>query len=212
MKPRVDNYQLQLQQAKKHFLSYDQQEIIDRCRLKYDDAYFYVSFLSRPYRICRGSGDMERMAQEKWVDGNSFAEVMTILDWLCDRRRDRFPANRWVNIVSQGHYFHRNLQEDGEDPDANLFDAHRSAFAAACESLGGRKQTGADVGYAIELIDGLRIFVRLWHADEEFPAQLNCLWDENVLRYIRYETTWYAYGFLMKILREKVQSITNGAG
>lgn len=202
---RIDNYQLQMQQAKKHFLSYDQQEIIDRCRLTYDSDYFYVCFLSSPYRICRKSGDMQRQERGNWVDGNSFAEVMTILDWLCDSKKDRFPANRWINIVSQGHYFHRNLQENEEDPDANLFDAHRSAFAAACESLGGEKQAGADIGYAIELVDGLKIFVRLWHADDEFPAKLSCLWDENVLRYIRYETTWYAQGLLIRLLREKVQ-------
>ncbi len=204
MQARVDNYQIQMQQAKKHFLSYDQQELIDRCRLKYDEVYFYTTFLSLPYRIGRKTGDMERYEQGKWTDANSFGEVMTILDWLCDSRSDRFPANRWVNIVTQGHYFHRSLQEEGEDPDALLFDAYSEAFAAACESLGGEKLPGADVGYAIELIDGLKIFVRLWHADEEFPAKLSCLWDENVLRYIRYETTWYALGLLMKILREKV--------
>ena len=130
---------------------------------------------------------------------------MTILDWLCDSSYDRFPANRWVNIVSQGHYFHRNLQEDGEDPDAVLFDANPEAFAAACERLGGETLPGADIGYAVELIDGLRIFIRLWHGDEEFSPRLSCLWDENVLRYIRYETTWYAQGLLLKRLREMVK-------
>lgn len=205
MKPKVDNYQLQMQQAKKHFRSYDQQEIIDRCRLTYDDAYFYIAFMSFPYRICRRCGDMERLEQGKWVDANSFAEVMTILDWLCDSKSNRFPANRWANIVSQGHYFHRNLQEDEEDPDAVLFDANPEAFAAACEWLGGEKQTGGDICYAIELVDGLKILVRLWRGDEEFPPKLNCLWDENVQRYIRYETTWYALGLLLKRLREKVK-------
>ena len=199
-----DNYQLQLAQAKKHFLTYDQQELIDRCRLRFDEDYFYVRFLGDEYRICRRSGDMQRHCGH-WVDGNSFGEVMTILDWLCDSSPNRFPANRWVNIVSQGHYFHRNLQEDGEDPDAVLFAANPKAFAAVCEAMGGERLPGADVGYAIEVIDGLRIFVRLWLADEEFPAKLNCLWDENVLRYIRYETTWYAQGLLLRRLREMVK-------
>ena len=201
---RVDNYQIQLTQAKKHFLTYDQQELIERCRLRFDEEYFYVRFLSQEYRISRKSGDMQRCCGGTWVDGNSFGEVMTILDWLCDSSRERFPTNRWVNIVSQGHFFHRNLQEDGEDPDAVLFDANPDAFAAACEALGGERLPGADVGYAIELIDGLRIFVRLWRGDEEFSPKLNFLWDENVLRYIRYETTWYALGVLMKRLRELV--------
>ena len=66
-------------------------------------------------------------------------------------------------------------------------------------------EPGADVGYAIELIDGLRIFVRLWHGDEEFLPKLDCLWDENVLRYIRYETTWFALGLLIERIRAEMK-------
>ena len=59
-----------------------------------------------------------------------------------------------------------------------------------------------DIAYAIELLDGLRIGVQLWFGDEEFPANLRLLWDENALRYIRYETTWFAAGVLRARLRE----------
>lgn len=200
MIPR-DNYQLQAAQAKKHFLTYDQQELIRRCRLRFDEDYFYIRFLSHPYRICRKTGDMERRGGDAWTDANSFGEVMTILDWLCDSRSDRYITGRWVNIVSQGPAFHRQLQQE-RDPDAERFSGSPEAFCAACQSLGGEKQPGADIAYAIELVDGLRILVQLWHADEDFPAKLQLMWDENVTRYIRYETTWYAAGFLLGRIRE----------
>lgn len=125
-----------------------------------------------------------------------------MLDWLCDSRRDRYITGRWINIVPHGHYFHRGLQEDVGDPNAELFDKDPAGFAAACRALGGKPLPGADIGYAIELIDGLRIFVQLWHGDEEFLPRLRCLWDENTTRYIRYETTWYAVGLLMERIRE----------
>lgn len=198
-----DNYQLQAAQAKKHFLTYDQQELISRCRLRADEDYFYITFLSEPYRICRRTGDMQRQHAGTWTDGNSFGEVMTILDWLCDSRPDRYITGRWVNIVSQGSAFHRNLQET-KDPNAELFDKNPAAFRAACEALGGVAVPGADMAYKIELVDGLCVLVQLWHADEEFPANLRCLWDENVTRYIRYETTWYAVGLLMQRIRENM--------
>jgi len=185
-------------------LTYDQQELIERCRLHFDDNYFYITMLADTYRIDRKTGDMERQYRSAWVDGNSFGEVMTILDWLCDSKPDRFITGRWINIVTHGHYFHRDLQEETDDPDAVLFDKNSEAFAAACEALGGEKLPGADVGYAIELVDGLRIFVQLWHSDEEFSPRLRCLWDENTTRYIRYETTWYAVGLLMKRIKENM--------
>ena len=196
-----DNYQIQAAQAKAHFLTYDQQELIKRCGIKFDEQYLYIRFLGDKYRICRVSGDMERLHKERWIDGNSFPEVMTILDWLCDSKIDRYITGRWVNIVNQGPSFHRNLQEDGEDPDARWFSEHPEAFCRVCERLQGQNVPGGDISYAIELIDGLQILVQLWHGDEEFPPRLRFLWDENATKYIRYETTWYALGLLMKRLR-----------
>ena len=205
MTEKRDNYQTQLMQAKKRFLTYDQQELINRCAVGFDEDYFYTCLLSEEYRICRKTGDMERFCRGNWVDGNSFHEVMTILDWLCDSSPDRYITGRWINIVTQGHSFHRQLQEDGTDPNAVLFDRNPEGFAAACIALKGEKLAGGDIGYAIELIDGLRIFLQLWHGDEEFPPKLCVFWDENATRYIRYETTWYAVGLLMKRLRENMK-------
>ena len=201
-KVRPDNYKIQAAQAKKLFLTYDQQELIHRCRLRYDEAYFYITFLSDPYRICRRTGDMERLVAGDWIDGNAFGEVMTILDWLCDSKENRYITGRWVNLVSMGSAFHRELQEGEEDPNAMLFDQNPAAFCAACEALGGERTQFADISYAIELLDGLKILVQLWHGDEEFAPNLRLLWDENALRYLRYETTWYAAGLLLKRIKE----------
>ena len=202
---RRDNYLLQAQQAKKRFVTYDQQEMICRCGLSYDREYLYTTFLSDAYRIRRDSGDLQREHRGSWVEANSFAEVMTLLDWLCDSRPDRYLTGRFVNIVTQGHNFHRNLQESERDPDAEYFCADPQAFCAACTALGGEAVGGADVAYTIEVLDGVRILLKLWFADEEFPAKLVCLWEENVLRYLRYETTWYAVGLLLARIKEKMK-------
>lgn len=199
---RQDNYAIQAEQAKKLFLTYDQQELIQRCRLRYDETYLYTTFLSEVYRICRKTGNMERHHENRWIDGNSFGEVMIILDWLCDSRSDRYITGRWVNLITQAHSFHTQLQEDPKDPYASLFDRRPEDFAKACVALGGEKMPGGDVSYAIEIIDGLRILVQLWHGDEEFAPRLRCFWDENTTRYIRYETTWYAQSLLLAKLQE----------
>lgn len=205
MKRHVDNYQIQSEQAKKLFLTYDQQELIRRCRLRFDRDYFYTTMLADTYRINRRTGDMERQKNGSWVSGNSFGEVLTMLDWLCDSKQDRYITGRWINVISHGHYFHGNLQEDICSEEALLFDKNPDIFAKACEAMGGEKMPGADMGYAIELIDGLRIFVQLWHGDEEFLPRLRCLWDENTNKYLRYETTWYAVPLLMERIKEQMQ-------
>lgn len=203
----MNNYEIQVMQAKKHFLTYDQQELIERCALKHDDSYFFIEFLSEPYRIHRTSGDMQRFCDGRWIDGNTFGEVMTILDWLCDSRADRYIAGRWINVISHGNYFHGSLQETDSSGYARLFDKDPAGFKRACEALKGEAMQGADIGYTVELVDGLRIFVQLWHGDDEFPPRLRCLWDENTTSYIRYETTWFAVGLFMERLKEKMKEL-----
>lgn len=197
-----DNYQIQAAQAKALFLTYDQEKLIEKCRLQHDERYLYVRFLGSDYRICRKSGDMQRWSLGAWVDANSFGEVMTLLDWLCDCREDRYITGRWVNIVSQGPAFHGSLQQDSGGNYARLFNQRPEAFRAACVAMGGEEMSGADISYAIPFLDGLRVWVRFWHGDEEFLPRLHMLWDENTTRYIRYETTWYATGLLLKRLEE----------
>ena len=43
MTEKRDNYQIQLMQAKKRFLTYDQQELINRCAVGFDEDYFYIN-------------------------------------------------------------------------------------------------------------------------------------------------------------------------
>ena len=87
---RKDNYLIQANQAKQHFLTYDQQRLIEKLNLSHDDNYLYTTMLSEHYRIHRKTGDICRETGTGWVDANSYEEVMTLLDLVCDSRKDRF--------------------------------------------------------------------------------------------------------------------------
>ena len=202
---RPDNYAIQAQQAKNRFLTYDQQKLIRKLHLKWDETYIYLPVLAQLHRIHRGSGDMERQMAEGWADANSFGEVMTILDLLCDCREDRSISGNWKNMGSFGLLFHTGLLEAKRDPWAERFERDPEGFRQACLALGGVPFPQGDAAYAIELFDGLRVVVQLWFGDEEFPAGLRFLWDENALQYIKYETMWFARGLLLERIKEKME-------
>lgn len=201
---RKDNYAIHAQQAKQRFLTYDQEALIRKLRLKQDDSYLYMTFLSCPYRIHRGTANVERFAGEVWQDGNSYEEVMTLLDLVCDSREDRFLSLRWKNMRDFGLMFHRSLLED-RDPWAQRFQDDPEGFRNACLALGGKALPNGDIAYAIELFDGLCIALQLWFGDEEFPPNLRILWDENALMYLKYETMYFARGLLLKRIREEME-------
>ena len=194
---RVDNYQIQTQQAKKRFLSYDQQKLIEKLKLKYDAEFLYVKMLCKLYRLNRTSGDLESWDGTDWQDSNTFGEVLTLLDLVCDSREGRYLSCRWKNMQSFGLMFHQNLLEKDRDPWADRFQQDPEGLRKACLALGGQPLPQGDVAYAIELFDGLPIALQFWEGDEEFPPRLRFLWDENALMYIKYETMYYAVNLLM---------------
>lgn len=197
---RTDNYARQAMQAKQGFLRYDQQKIIDKLGLAFDDAFLYPVLLGQTYRVSRTTADMERRVGTAWVDANTHEEVMTLLDLLCDSREDRRLSGKWKNMASFGLMFHQNLLENARDPWAEKFQNHPEAFRRACLTLGGRELPTGDIAYAIEVFDGLEIAVQLWFGDEEFPPNLRWLWDENATMYLKYETMFYARSLLLRLL------------
>lgn len=202
---RQNNYLVQASQAKERFLTYDQEKLIRKLGLQWDETYLYTTMLGQCYRLSRTTGDLQRWDGNAWVDANSFEEVMTLLDLVCDSREDRYISGRWKNMSSFGLMFHQNLLEGKKDPWADKFEANAEAFRNACIAMGGIPFSNGDVAYAIELFDGLRIVVQLWFGDEEFPASLRLLWDENALQYIRYETMYFAKGLLLNTIEAKMR-------
>ena len=201
---RTNNYLIHARQAKERFTTYDQEALIAKLHLHHDGDYLYTTMLSEHYRIHRKTGDICRETGTGWVDANSYEEVMTLLDLVCDSREDRFLTGRWKNMTDFGLMFHRNLLEGKADPWANLFESDPEGFRKACLALGGKPMDWGDISYTIELFDGLSVLIQLWFGDEEFPAGLRLLWDENALMYIKYETMYFAKGLLLQKLKERM--------
>ena len=199
----ADNYKIQFQNAQKFFLTYDQEKLIRKFRLKADEDYLYTTMYGSPYRLCRHTGNLEKF-QEKWVDANTFGEVMTLLDILCDSREDRFLTGKWMSTQMFGKYFHSGLLEPTFDELADVFDKNPGALEKACKALGGHPIQGGDEAWAVEVMDGLEIGIFFWHADDEFPAQIRFFWDENATMYIKYETMHYTLGLLRQLLRKNL--------
>ena len=58
---RTDNYAIQAAQAKLRFLTYDQQKLIAKYALNFDDTWLYTTMLCQTYRISRTTGDLEKL-------------------------------------------------------------------------------------------------------------------------------------------------------
>ncbi len=189
----MDNYVLSRDRAQQYFLQFDQQALVRQWGLACDAQFLYVTFLGRPYRICRDTGRVLRAAEEA-----GFSEVLSIFDLLC-HRGTKVLSGSWAPVNSlRGMERHAGVGVDFHKELAAVFDADPAAFRAACEALGGQPVDLGDIGYRFEVFGDFSVILKFYRADEDFPASVTLLWDANTLEFIFYETTFYIAGFLLR--------------
>lgn len=201
MEQKIDNYQIQAQRARQRFLTYDQQQIIAKSPLTFDDDYLYLPVLDRTCMIRRQTGELFWQECGVCTPSQDPSDAMTIFDYLCDSRRDRCLSGEFIAMANFGHQFHSGLLESGA-PSAleRRADQDLPGFCRVCQALGGEPVTGGDAGFRLRFFPDLPVVLRFWASDEEFPAQLRFYWDKNTLFYLRYETMYYALGILQSRL------------
>ena len=197
----MDNYQLSRDRAQDYFLTFDQDAIIRQWKLRHDEAWLYPEFLGQPYAVCRKTGAIFRR------DGSQagFEEVLSIFDLLCHEGRDKFPTGRFAPVNSlPGRPRAIGVGTDFHTKTAAVFDRNPDAFRAACMALGGRAVDMGDMGFRFPVFQGLDVILKFYHADEDFPASLTLLWDDNTLQYLYYETVFYIAGFLLGSIQKNM--------
>lgn len=202
---RTDNYQLQVEQTQRYFLTYDQEKLIRKLKLEADAGYLYARMLGKRYRINRQTACVQRQEGEAWQDANTHAEVMTLLDLVGDSREDRWLSMQWKNMQDFGLMFHQDLLER-EDPFAMAIQNDKEGFRAVCDGMDAGKLPGGDISAAIELFDGLCIGILFWEGDEEFEPRVRFLWDANAPMYLKYETMHFAVGLLKKRILDAMKT------
>ena len=60
------------------------------------------------------------------------------------------------------------------------------------------------------MVPFLPVVLQFWDADEEFDAVLKLMWDEHILDYMHYETTYFAAVHLLERVVEEIKREQEG--
>ena len=214
-KERRNNYEYAKEKIRPEFLKYDQEAMIRRFSLKYDREFLYLPFIGTEYRVNRQSGEVERLipttsgkTEMLQPEPGDYMEALSIYDILCYAKPDAALSGRWCLVNSlPGVGQNNGLGDNAVTEDARYFDGNPAAYQAACRELGGKEIPCGDIGYEIPVYPFYPVRLRFYLSDEEFPAQLSVLFDENTLRYMHYETTYYVVSCLMRAIRSRMQKL-----
>ncbi len=200
----MDNYAVAAQRACRYFLGFDQDDIIRRWKLAADEAYLYVSFLGKDYRICRTTGSIT--AFDTGAEA-AFSQVLSIFDLLCHESDCKYLSGSYAPVNSlEGSPKTGGVGTDFYGKTAAYFDKNPKAFARACEKLKGQRVAMGDIGYAFPVFKDLQVILKFYHSDGEFPPALTLLWDSNFLQFVYYETVFYIAGFLLESIAREMQA------
>lgn len=201
----MNNYEVSRDRAQQYFLGFDQDAIIRDWNLAFDADWLYVDFLGQPYRICRKDGCIFRCADSSQA---GFNEVLSIYDLLCHEGSEKFTSGTFAPVNSLKHRPRAlGVGTSFHTETAARFDKDPENFQKACEALGGHPVSAGDIGFRFPVFGPLDVIVKFYRADEDFPASLTLLWDDETLRFLYYETVFYIAGFLLSQIEEQMQNV-----
>ena len=62
-----------------------------------------------------------------------------------------------------------------------------------------------DAAYRFTVFEQLTLILKFYRADEDFPASLVILWENETLSYLLYETVFYVQGYLLSRIVKKME-------
>ncbi len=192
----MDNYAVAQKAAERRFCTYDMAKIVEKPGVFLENGNICTAFLGDPVRVDTATGKVTVAGK-----ATDFCQALTIFDWLCDRKetaRAAFtfcPVSSLPGVLVSGSGLVMKLSAL-----AAKIDKDPQKFRELCEAMGGVQTGAGDMGFRLPVFPDLAMEVKFYFSDEEFPASLTFLWDQNILDFIRYETVYYLAGCLVKKL------------
>lgn len=204
----ISNYEIMRNQMRREFVKYDQDRMISKFSLRNDESYIYIVFLFREYRIDRITGVVE------WSeDGFStsieadYNESMTIYDVLCYSKDDCCLSGNYcpVNML-KGTVKSSNVGSNMFQKSADGFNGKLKELETVCGIWGEKLDLNGDVAAKLYPFSFLPVIIQYWKADEEFPANLKFMFDENILDYMHFETIFFMMGHIVKRIQDMMET------
>ncbi len=189
-----------VRESKERFLTFDQQEMIDRFHLQNDADFLYIRFLDQPFRINRKTGELlqgERSANS--------TEMSAVFELLTRSTSAPAPIGTWASIAQ--------LCTNTTTTDLGKYARGLSAFEdsleslrSVCEKLGGTPADKGDVSYILPVFENIPVWFQYWEKDEEFPASVQFLWDSSISLHFRWATLWNIMDCIVKRMNDLMET------
>ena len=201
-KNNYDQWRIDWQQR---FLSMDLQHLRKKLPfLLLEEDRLLVPYFEQMVPIRLGDGVIEK--PHAW-QSLSLMDEMNIYTMLWYSKKDASLTGDWVAFedLKDARPFGPAFRKGNLAPFAATFEGHPNQLRQALIALGGRPLEIGEVGYEISVFPCIPMRVLFWDGDDEFPAQVNLLFDRSATDFNHVES-------IVSIASEALRHLANEAG
>ncbi len=182
-----NNYDQWREDWRGRFLTLDKDQLLRKLPfLKEQDGTLLLPYLGKIYAIQLSDG---RIVPPEGASLSLYDEmnIYTHLWYVKDEAR---LTGQWVPFeqLQNASVFGPAFRQGNLQPFAATFTGHLDKLRTALESLGGTPLSIGDVGYQLDIFPSIPMRVIFWEGDDEFPAQVNLLFDRSATDFIHVES------------------------
>jgi hypothetical protein len=178
--PRIDDYKTARQLAIEKLATESFDTILQRTGFEsVADDQFRVPFLNRAYRIGFPELTFEDEADpQKEVP---IQEQILILHYMLSPTPSPLTDN-WISYreIPGASFYYSSFVRRAIDPLKKVFGQNIDNLLNAGVIMGGKTIDTGDAGYEFRLFPNIPVRLILWAGDDEFPAEANMVFDENI--------------------------------
>ena len=204
---RKDNYELLIEQWREKTLTFDYKERYEALGLPgySDDGDLPIESFGRLYMISREDGRVRDV--EKPDRKLSYQTVLSIYHLFYFSAKRPVNSGRFVPFrdVKRCAPFDPAFKKLILMPFARAFEGRKELLIEAGEKLGYKRIKYSDAGFEARAFECMPVQILFWDGDDEFPAQANILFDENITDFTHEET-------VVVIGENAVRSLVEAAG
>ena len=144
-----------------------------------DDNSFRVTFLNREYRI--SYPQFEFTDQKESEMEIPLQEQVLILHYMMATRIPLLTGH-WISYreIPGASFYYGAFVKRAIEPLKKVFGQNISGFCRAADMLFASAIESGDAGFEFRVLPAVPLQLILWKGDEEFPAEANILFDNNI--------------------------------
>ena len=176
------------------FLTYDQQEIIQRLGLKADGQRIIIRFFCQDYVLQRSSALLftgDHLASQE--------EARIIYAYLTFSSQTPSLTGEWIATAK----LCPQLDLSSYAKKLSCFEGNLSPLKEACQHLSGDPSSSGDVSFLFTVFPELPIWFQYWDKEEEFDSALQILWDSSVTEVLPLDSLSAVIDYLIQRLLQE---------